>query len=177
MLNSAAYIVLLVLVISAESSPASETQRFQEGDFVVVRGRLAECVELGLRLVEMRRVEDSRPLPLLGLPAVSILGRTESEVASDVRARYREAIPTGAMPPIEIKLARGKAGIYELVNDYRLSAGLWKFTGCMRDPLDLNTTPLPPPPWADDYDFPPPGISEVFKHLSRRCFRQDVVNG
>ena len=152
---AATLMTISLLQPTADSSAETNTV-FQRGDYVLVRGRLKECLAWEHRPIELRPINDDHALPLLGLPAVQVLGRSAAEVEGDIRALYRQAIPDGGMPPIYVEVVRGSGHFREVLDMYRLNLEFQKNGKCLGVP-----DPRVPPP-TREIPFPP---SEVYPNL------------
>ena len=149
-------VVLVSLSLLAESSGASSRDVFEQGDYVLVRGRLAKCLSEGEHPIALVVVPDGGLVRLIGLPSISVLGRTPGAVAAELRDLYRVALPDRPVPPIDVELLRGKANASGVVPWHRMIRYLRGRTECYSVPR---------------WEFPdqPPGIADMIDELASQA--------
>lgn len=90
-----------LLICGSLAAPAAwaEPQRFAPGDWIVIRGHLADCPAWQNRIVDVEEVPADGEVELLDLVKIDVRGMTRRDLYPLIRRAYAKAIAGDSRPP------------------------------------------------------------------------------
>jgi hypothetical protein len=123
---------------------SAEEPNFAVGDWVLVRGRLRECMSWDWRIVDVYQVESQGSAPLVGLGQFLVLGQTASQVRAALVEAYRRRTGKRLHSPLSVERVPANLGAYEFFWEAE-----WSFKAMTR-----GTCTGEPAPTVPDRDLP-----------------------
>ena len=111
---------LAAVIVFLTFSATSHAQSVEVGDYLVVRGAIAGCEGWENRILDVKKVQDDRPLEVLGLRAMDVLGLDSREIHIQLLRSISAA--TGRTPKsLRVEILNDDSEYRLIIGEYRAS--------------------------------------------------------